>query len=50
MYNFMKQKYIEVERGIEYINYQREVSILNDFWQTAKRSKNEEINRKKAKN
>ena len=48
MYNFMKQNYIEVERGIEYMNYQREVFILTDFWQkTAKRSKNEEINRKK---
>ena len=31
MYNFMKQKYIEVERGIEYMNYQREVAILTDF-------------------
>ena len=51
MHNFMKQNYIEVERGIEYMNYQREVAILTDFWQkTAKRSKNEEINRKKAKN
>ena len=51
MYNFMKQNYIEVERGIEYMNYQREVAMLTDFRQkTAKRSKNEEINRKKAKN
>ena len=51
MYNFMKQNYIEVERGIEYMNYQREVAILTDFWQkTAIRSKDEEINRKKAKN
>ena len=33
MYNFMKQKYIEVEKGIEYMNYQREVAILTDFWQ-----------------
>ena len=49
MYNFMKQNYIEVERGIEYMNYQREVAILTGFWQkTAKRSKNEEINRKKS--
>ena len=49
MYNFMKKNYIEVERGIEYMNYQREVAILTDFWQkTAKRSKNEEINRKKS--
>ena len=32
------------------MNYQGEVAILTDFWQkTAKRSKNEEINRKKAK-
>ena len=47
MYNFMKQNYIDVERGIEYMNYQREVATLTDFWQkTAKRSKTEEINRK----
>ena len=45
----MKQNYIEVQRGIEYMNYQREVAIWTDFWQkTAKRSKNEEINRKKS--
>ena len=31
MYNFMK--HIEVERGIEYMNYQREVAILTDSWQ-----------------
>ena len=31
MYNFMKQNYIEVERGIEYMNYQRKVAILTDF-------------------
>ena len=31
MYNFMKQNYIEVERGVEYRNYQREVAILNEF-------------------
>ena len=31
MYKFMKQNYIEVERGIEYTNYQREVAILTDF-------------------
>ena len=31
MYNFMKQNYNEVERGIEYINYQKEVAILTDF-------------------
>ena len=42
MYNFMKQNYIEVERGIGYMNYQREVAIVTDFWQkTAKTSKNE---------
>ena len=29
--NFMKQNYNEVERGIEYMNYQREVAILTDF-------------------
>ena len=43
MYNFLKQNYIEVERGVEfigYMNYQREVAILTDFWQkTAERSK-----------
>ena len=48
--NFIKQIYIEVERGVEYMNYQREVAILTDFCKkTVKRSKNEEINRK-AKN
>ena len=31
MYNFMKQNYIKVERGIEYMNYKREVAILTDF-------------------
>ena len=31
MYNFIKQNYIEVERGAEYMNYQKEVAILNDF-------------------
>ena len=31
MYNFMKQNYIEVERGVEYRNYQRKVAILTDF-------------------
>ena len=31
MYNFIKQNYIEVERGVEYRNYQREVAILIDF-------------------
>ena len=31
--NFIKQNYIEVERGVEYMNYQKEVAILTDFWQ-----------------
>ena len=31
MYNFVKQNYIEVERGVEYISYPREVAILNYF-------------------
>ena len=31
MYNFIKQNYIEEERGVEYVNYQREVAILTDF-------------------
>ena len=31
MYNFIEQNYIEVERGFEYINYQKKVDILNDF-------------------
>ena len=31
MYNFMKQNDIEVERGVEYKNYQREAAILTDF-------------------
>ena len=29
--NFIKQNYIEVERGIEYMNDQRGVAILTDF-------------------
>ena len=33
MYNFIKQNYIEVEREVEYMNYQKEVAILTDFWQ-----------------
>ena len=33
MYNFMKQNYIEVDRGVEYKNYQREISILTRFLQ-----------------
>ena len=32
MFN-LKQNYIEVERGVEYMNYHREVAILTDFWQ-----------------
>ena len=28
MYNFIKQNYIEAERGIEYMKYQREIAIL----------------------
>ena len=31
MYNFIKQNYIEVERGVEYTNFQKEVAILTDF-------------------
>ena len=26
MYHFIKQNYIEAERGVEYINYQKEVA------------------------
>ena len=33
MYNFIKQNYIEEERGLEYMKYQREVAILTDLWQ-----------------
>ena len=33
MYNFIQQNYIEVERGIEYMNYGGEVAILTDWWQ-----------------
>ena len=33
MFNFMKKNYIEVERGVEYMNYQREFDILTDYWQ-----------------
>ena len=33
MYNFIKQKYTEVERGVKYVNYQREVAKWTDFWQ-----------------
>ena len=31
MYNFIKQIYIEVERGIDYMNYRSEVALLTDF-------------------
>ena len=31
--NFIKQIYIEVDRGVEYMNYQREAAILTDFCQ-----------------
>ena len=31
MYNFKEKKYIEVERGVEYMNHQGEVAILIDF-------------------
>ena len=36
MYNFIKQNYIDVERGDEYMNYQREVAILTEFWHKKK--------------
>ena len=50
MYNFFKQNYIGVERGIQYMKYQRKVAILTDFdKKTAESFKNEEINRKKPK-
>ena len=29
--NFIKQNYIERERGVEYMNYQRKVAILTNF-------------------
>ena len=32
MYNFIKQNYIEVERGVEYMNFQKQVAILTDFF------------------
>ena len=31
MYNFVKQNYIEVGRGVEYISYPRQVAILTYF-------------------
>ena len=30
MYNFIKQNYIKVKRGVEYLDYYREVAILTD--------------------
>ena len=33
MYNFIKQSYIEVERGVDDMNYQKKVAILTDFGQ-----------------
>ena len=29
----IKQNYIEVERSVEYMNYQKEIAILTNFWQ-----------------
>ena len=31
MYNFIKQNYIEVERGVEYMNYEKGAAVLSDF-------------------
>ena len=31
MYNFIEKNYIEVERGVEYRNYQKEIATLTDF-------------------
>ena len=52
MYNFMKQNYIEVGRGVEYRNHQREVAILTDFCQKRrlKDPKMKKLIEKKAKN
>ena len=33
MYNFIKQSYIDIERGVEYMSYQKEEAILTDFGQ-----------------
>ena len=33
MYNFIKQKHVDVERIVEYINCQEKIAILNNFWQ-----------------
>ena len=50
MNNFLKQNYIEVESGVEDMNYEYEVAISTDFWKkAAERPKNENINRKKPK-
>ena len=47
---FYKTKFHR-ERGVEYMNYQKEVAMLTDFWQrkAAERSKNE-ITRQKSEN
>ena len=42
MYNFINQNYIEVERGIEYMNYQRGVAALTVFL-TRRRQKDPKI-------
>ena len=49
MYNFIEQNYIEIERGVEYMNYQKDDAMLTNFWQKKrlKDHKNEEITRKK---
>ena len=31
MYNFIKQNYIEVERGVEHMHYQKGAALLTDF-------------------
>ena len=31
MNNFKKQNYIDVDRGVDDMNYQSDVAILNDF-------------------
>ena len=31
MYNFITQNYVDIERGVEYINYQRDDAMLTDF-------------------
>ena len=48
MYNFTKQNYIEVKRGVEDVNDQSEVAILTAFLKKeSERSKNEEIEKSK---